>query len=117
MDISDPTKVFSEAKKYAESLNSLDILINIVNDEVKQSKFVDYDMLSIQYIINVNCTSRIALTKAFIPLLRRSKGRIVFISSVTGLAGFGLQSISSCTQFAISGFAKSIRPELKDLGI
>lgn len=68
-------------------------------------------------MINTNCTSHIALTKAFIPLLRASGGKIVFINSIGGLVGQGMSSLYSCAKFGISGFARAIRPEMKDLGI
>ena len=39
------------------------------------------------------------------------------MSSIAGLVGTGMQSLYSSAKFAITGFARSIRPELKEAGI
>lgn len=61
--------------------------------------------------------SHIALIKAFMPALERSKGIIVNISSVAGLVGTGVRSTYSASKFGIAGFSKALRPEIKHKGV
>ena len=114
--MSDPNLVLTEATRFARTVERLDILINNAGVSMKKN-FIDFDFESCQKILNTNCTSHIALTKAFIPLLRASKGQLVFINSIAGLVGTGMSSLYSAAKFGISGFARSIRPEFKELGI
>merc|ERR1712060_424166 len=38
-------------------------------------------------------------------------------NSITGLVGTGMASLNSCAKFGLSGFARSIRPEFKELNV
>jgi NAD(P)-dependent dehydrogenase (short-subunit alcohol dehydrogenase family) len=68
-------------------------------------------------LVNTNFLSHIALIKALLPQLQRSKGHIVNVSSEAGLVGAGCRTTYSASKFAISGFARSLRSEVKHLGI
>jgi len=72
---------------------------------------MDFD--TIFTLINTNFMSHIALIKGFMPLLEQSKGTIVNISSIAGLVGSGVRTIYSGSKFAISGFSKSLRYEVR----
>ena len=115
--MSNPEMVYHDAQKFARTIDALDLLVNNAGVQMRK-KFTDFEFESCQKIMNTNCTSHIALTKAMIPVLRASgQGQIVFISSMAGLVGTGMQSMYSSAKFALTGFARSIRPELKDIGI
>ena len=116
LDMSDPNLVLNDATKFARTVERVDILINNAGVSMKKN-FVDFDFESCQTMINTNCTSHIALTKAFLPHLRASRGQLVFINGIAGLVGTGMSSLYSCAKFGITGFARSIRPEFKELGV
>ncbi len=61
----------------------------------------------------VNFFGAALLTRACLPLLRASKGSIVFISSAFGLQGFPLTSAYCASKFALEGFAESLFYELE----
>ena len=67
--------------------------------------------------MEVNFFGAVALTKAFLPLLRASKGRVINISSVAGVVGAGSISSYSGSKFALEGFSDSLRKELRPLGV
>ena len=120
--MNDPQKCFEEAKRFAETLDSLDILIN--NAGVSQRvPFIDFDMDSCINLINTNCLSHIALIKAFLPLLKRchkedrGHARIINISSLAGLMGVGVRTCYAASKFGISGFSRALRSEVKKDGI
>ena len=68
-------------------------------------------------IFDTNVFGPIHVTKEFLPFLKESKGRVVFIGSMYGMIvapGTGLYSASKA---AISSFAAAFREEVKRYGI
>ena len=57
------------------------------------------------------------MTQAALPQLRRSKGRIVFISSPNGKVSFPLMGAYSASKFALEAAADALRIELTPWGI
>lgn len=68
-------------------------------------------------IFEVNVFGLVNLTTACLPLLRKSKGRIVNISSISGLLASPFMSIYASSKFAVEAFSDSLRRETKDFGI
>jgi NAD(P)-dependent dehydrogenase (short-subunit alcohol dehydrogenase family) len=60
----------------------------------------------------VNVFGQLAVTQAVLPRLRRSKGRVVFISSVNGRLAFPLIGAYCASKFAIEAAADALRMEL-----
>jgi NAD(P)-dependent dehydrogenase (short-subunit alcohol dehydrogenase family) len=71
----------------------------------------------IRKVLNVNTVGLLAVTKAFIPLLRSGKGRIVNISSGHGLLGVPDKSVYAASKFAVQAVSDSLRVELRPFGI
>ena len=67
--------------------------------------------------LEVNVIGQFAVTQAVLPRLRRSKGRIVFISSLNGKVSFPLMGAYSASKFALEAAADALRIELKPWGI
>jgi NAD(P)-dependent dehydrogenase (short-subunit alcohol dehydrogenase family) len=65
----------------------------------------------------INVFGAVALTKAFLPLLRQSKGRIVNMSSLSGKVAFPFMSPYAASKFALEGMSDSLRRELAPLGV
>jgi NAD(P)-dependent dehydrogenase (short-subunit alcohol dehydrogenase family) len=68
-----------------------------------------------QYNVNVFGTHR--LTKALFPLLLKSKGRIVNISSVAGFVATPFSGPYASSKHAVEGWSDSLRRELMPLGV
>ncbi len=66
---------------------------------------------------DVNVIGQIAVTQAVLPRLRRSRGRVVFISSVNGKLAFPLLGAYCASKFAVEAAADALRMELKPWGI
>jgi NAD(P)-dependent dehydrogenase (short-subunit alcohol dehydrogenase family) len=62
---------------------------------------------------DVNVVGQIAVTQAVLPRLRRSHGRIVFISSLNGKISIPLLGAYSASKFALEAAADALRLELK----
>ncbi|MCB9450253.1 MAG: SDR family NAD(P)-dependent oxidoreductase [Anaerolineaceae bacterium] len=71
----------------------------------------------IQQIIDVNVVGLLSVTKAFIPLLRRTKGRIINISSGHGVLAVPDKSVYAASKFAVQAITDSLRLELHPFDI
>ncbi|GAA1457072.1 SDR family oxidoreductase [Williamsia maris] len=69
------------------------------------------DELSKQFDVNV--VSQIAVTQAVLPALRAGHGRIVFISSVSGLITTPGTGAYSASKYAVESLADALRMELR----
>ncbi|KAF1466295.1 D-beta-hydroxybutyrate dehydrogenase, mitochondrial, partial [Megadyptes antipodes antipodes] len=65
---------------------------------------------------DVNLLGSIRTTLAFLPLLRKYKGRIVFMSSIVAYFSLG-NGIYSMTKAAIEKFCDALRLEMKKFGV
>jgi NAD(P)-dependent dehydrogenase (short-subunit alcohol dehydrogenase family) len=67
--------------------------------------------------IEVNLTGQVAVTQAFLPMLRASRGRIVNIGSIGGRVALPLLGPYAASKHAMEGLTDSLRRELKPSGI
>jgi NAD(P)-dependent dehydrogenase (short-subunit alcohol dehydrogenase family) len=63
--------------------------------------------------LEVNLIGQVAVTQAFIPLIRRAKGTIVFIASIGGRVASPFMSPYNTSKFAIEAVGESLRHELR----
>jgi NADP-dependent 3-hydroxy acid dehydrogenase YdfG len=66
----------------------------------------------IKQLMDVNVLGLLAVTQAFLPLLRQSKGRIINISSGHGLVAVPDKSAYAASKFAVQAITDSLRVEL-----
>jgi len=67
--------------------------------------------------MEVNFFGAVAVTQAFIPLLRQSHGRIINIGSISGINAMPFQSAYCATKFALEAFSDALRLELRPWSI
>ncbi len=65
----------------------------------------------------VNVFGQIAVTRALLPMLRATKGRIVFMSSIGGRTAINFIGPYSASKHAIEAIGDSLRQELRPLGV
>lgn len=65
----------------------------------------------------VNVVGQLAVTQAFLPLLRRARGRIVFIGSIAGRSALPVTGAYSASKFALEAIADALRVELLPWGM
>jgi NAD(P)-dependent dehydrogenase (short-subunit alcohol dehydrogenase family) len=63
--------------------------------------------------LEVNLIGQVAVTQAFIPLIRRAKGTIVFIASIGGRVASPFMSPYNTSKFAVEALGESLRHELR----
>ena len=78
-------------------------------------EFIALDSLRRQ--LDVNVTGLLAVTQAFLPVIRRATGRIVNVGSVGGLNVLPFAGAYSASKFALEALTDALRMELKASGI
>ncbi|MDT5016053.1 MAG: hypothetical protein QOD39_2213 [Mycobacterium sp.] len=63
--------------------------------------------------LEINVIGQLAVTQAVLPRLRKSRGRIVFISSVNGRLSMPMLGAYSASKFALEAAADALRMELR----
>jgi NAD(P)-dependent dehydrogenase (short-subunit alcohol dehydrogenase family) len=67
--------------------------------------------------LEVNVVGQAAVTQALLPRLRASRGRVVFVSSVSGRIATPLFGPYNASKFALEGMADALRMELAPWGV
>ena len=67
--------------------------------------------------VEVNVIGQMAVTQAFLPLLRQGRGRIVNMSSIAGLAATPFLGWYGASKFALEALTDALRLELRPWGI
>jgi NAD(P)-dependent dehydrogenase (short-subunit alcohol dehydrogenase family) len=78
-------------------------------------EFINMEELHIQ--LEVNFIGQVAVTQAFLPLIRQGGGRIVNISSVSGRAAMPFLGPYAVSKAALEAYSDSLRLELRRWGI
>ena len=63
--------------------------------------------------LEVNLVGQVAVTQAVLPRIRESRGRIVFVSSLSGWISSPMVGAYSASKFALEGIADALRIELR----
>ena len=109
LEITDRTSVAGLAAHLPDRLNGV---VNsagiIVNGPVES---LSLDDLSRQ--LDVNVIAQIGVTQAVLPRIRASRGRIVFMSSVSGLITLPGSGAYSASKYALESLADALRMELR----
>ncbi|RYG30551.1 MAG: SDR family NAD(P)-dependent oxidoreductase, partial [Chitinophagaceae bacterium] len=73
---------------------------------------------ALETMLNVNLFSAYHTTRAFLPYMKRQgSGHIFNTSSIAGISAYPGGGSYSISKFALMGFTKNLRQELKDHGI
>ncbi len=119
-DVRDSAAIRTVAKKVGELLGDrgLSGLVNAASVFVfGPLEFLEMEEIRRQFEVNV--FGQLAVTQAFLPLLRRTKGlaRIINIGAVTGREGMAFGGALSGAMQAFVGMSESLRLELQKFGI
>ncbi len=110
-----------EARLFAEwilsNAGSIDVLVNNVGT-FTQGNISDEPEGILENMLEVNLYSAYHTTRALLPKMREARsGHIFTICSIASLAAYPNGGAYSISKFALLGFTKNLRQELKDQGI
>lgn len=71
----------------------------------------------LRWQLEVNVVGAVAVTQAFLPLIRKARGRVVMVSSVSGRLSAPLLAAYSASKFALEAISDSLRMEMKQFGV
>jgi short-subunit dehydrogenase len=97
----------------------LDTLVNNAGVSA-QALFEDVaaqDLHWYQDLMRVNLWGSVWCTHAALPHIKAARGRIVAVSSLSGLLGVPGRSAYAATKFAMTGFFEALRAEMKGAGV
>ena len=116
IDVTDADAVASAYQTVSDRRIALAGLVNNAGSTVPcPVEYLPLDTLRHQ--LEVNLIGHVAMTQAFLPLLRRSRGRIINISSLAGRLPVPGMSSYTAAKHALEGLSGSLRLELAGSGV
>jgi NAD(P)-dependent dehydrogenase (short-subunit alcohol dehydrogenase family) len=67
--------------------------------------------------LEINLVGQVAVTQAFLPALRRGRGRLVFVGSIAGRSALPFLGAYAASKHALEAVTDSLRIELRPFGI
>jgi NAD(P)-dependent dehydrogenase (short-subunit alcohol dehydrogenase family) len=113
LDVTDSAQIAALDQALPERIDALVNNAGIVVSGPVEGLAID----ELRHQFEVNVIGQVAITQALLPRLRDAKGRIVFISSVSGRISAPLVGAYSASKFALEGLADALRMELRRWGI
>lgn len=118
MDVTDPDSIYRAREEVGRSVGESG-LVGLVNNAGVGflSPLESAPLESIRGLFEVNFFGVVAVTQAFLPLVRQARGRIINISSQASLVVIPFHGPYSAAKLALNGYSHALRKELKPLGV
>ncbi|MFJ3793254.1 SDR family NAD(P)-dependent oxidoreductase [Kitasatospora sp. NPDC090091] len=110
LDVTDPASVAACVDGIAETHGRLDAVVNNAGISNFDPTLEMSTMDALRANLEVNFFGVIAVSRAALPLLRASGGRLVTIGSVHGVVGQPFNEAYCAAKFAVEGFMESLAP-------
>lgn len=118
LDVTDTSMIESARDKITNEIGHAGLAGLVNNAGIPLGGPLEYLPLSdIRYEMEVNLLGTVAVTQAFLPLIRRGQGRIVNISSLSGFIALPFLGPYAMTKFGMRAFTDSLRRELRPWNI
>lgn len=117
LDVTDSASIEAAVARIGETAaGGLSGLVNNAGIAVSGPiEFIPVEELRRQ--LEVNVVGQIAVTKAFLPMLRKGRGRVVNIGSIGGRVALPLLGPYAASKFAMEALTDSLRREVKQHGV
>ncbi|MGW2211287.1 SDR family oxidoreductase [Streptomyces sp. NPDC001781] len=116
LDVTDPAGITTCLDEVVAEHGRLDALINNAGaaqvGTIEQSSVDD-----VRAAMEVNFFGVVAVTRAALPHLRASKGRVITVTSVGGVVGQPFNEAYCAAKFAVEGFMQSLAPVASTVGV
>ncbi|KAL5018109.1 hypothetical protein ScPMuIL_003831 [Solemya velum] len=118
LDVTSDTSVNSCLDYVTKSCGDEGIWAIVNNAGVDLNGHVEFITMEMyKRIAEVNQFVVVRVTKAFLPLVRKQKGRVLNVTSVSGRQNSQLYSAYSMTKFAAESFSDVLRLEMRNFGV
>ncbi|MDR6971584.1 SDR family NAD(P)-dependent oxidoreductase [Leifsonia shinshuensis] len=116
LDVTDERSVADCIGYIREAYGRLDALLN--NAGAGHVGTIELETIDdVRSVMEVNFFGVVSLTRAALPLLRESRGRVVTVSSVGGVVGQPFNEAYCAAKFAVEGFMESLTPVAATVGV
>lgn len=118
MDVTKTEEIKFAADIVSKAVNNEGLIGLVNNAGLLLDGPVEYVAIEdLRWQFEVNVFGQIAVTQAFLPLIRKAKGRIINIGSVGGKISSPFISSLCASKFALEAFTDALRMELDPWGI
>lgn len=115
-DVTERGQCQRAVEETVSQLGQLDVLICSAGVSMR-APFADSDVDAVERVFRVNFYGTMYTTYYAIPHVRRTRGSLVAISSLTGKRGTPSYSVYGASKFAVQGLYESLRLELRADGV
>ncbi|CAA9586383.1 MAG: Short-chain dehydrogenase/reductase SDR [uncultured Thermomicrobiales bacterium] len=118
LDVTDAESIAAAAQTVGQDLGAIGLAGLVNNAGIAVSaplEFVPIEDLRMQ--LEVNVIGQVAVTQAFLPLLRVAQGRIVNMGSIGGRVALPLVGAYAASKFALEAITDTLRRELHHQGV
>ncbi len=113
IDVTDEASIASAAETVATAVGQEGLQGLVNNAGIAVAGPLEFlPIAELRKQLDINVTGLLAVTQAFLPLLRKGNGRIVNIGSVSGLMASPMVGPYSASKFALEALTDSLRMEL-----
>ena len=113
LDVTDAASIERAAETIGKALGDRGLAGLVNNAGIAVASPLEYlPPAELRRQLEVNVVGQLAVTQAFLPLLRKSHGRIINMSSVSGLTALPMTGAYAASKFALEGLTDSLRREL-----
>nr|BFE57093.1 SDR family oxidoreductase [Dactylosporangium thailandense] len=99
------------------ALDRLDAVVNNAGVSGTPGTLEQASLEAVRAVLEVNLFGVLAVTKAALPLLRASRGRVVTVGSVRGAIGQPFNEAYSAAKFAVEGYLEALAPTAAAAGV
>jgi short-subunit dehydrogenase len=119
MDVADEAQCRDLVAQAIARFGRLDTLVNNagVSAQALFEEVSAQDLHWYEDLMKVNLWGSVWCTHAALPFVKAARGRIVAVSSLSGLLGVPGRSAYAATKFAMTGFFEALRAELRNSGV
>src|SRR5262245_60104971 len=114
LDVTDPEQIEAARGQVSDAVGTQGLVGLVNNAGVGGGGPIEFMPLDeLRRTLEVNLIGQVGVTQAFISLLRRARGTIVFIASIGGRVASPFMSPYNTSKFAIEALGESLRHELR----
>jgi NADP-dependent 3-hydroxy acid dehydrogenase YdfG len=115
-DLSTDEGIRGLVERVSAEIRRIDVLVHAAGTiRLGDIELAGWDDLDEQY--QVNLRAPFLLTKAFLPMLKQTRGQIVFVNSTAGFSADANNGLYAASKHALRSIAESIRDHVNPYGI
>jgi NAD(P)-dependent dehydrogenase (short-subunit alcohol dehydrogenase family) len=118
VDVTDEASIDAAARTVGAAVGEAGLAGLVNNAGIAVAGPLEYlPLADLRHQLDVNVVGQIAVTQAFLPLLRRARGRIVNIGSISGRLATPFLGPYAASKFALEALSDALRGELRPWGL